>query len=241
MDFNLTTTVLRHIEKIHHEAKMLVDAGIFKPELHEHEIKVPMFGQGESVSQLELENIEALYSYLADSKMILHRYPNKPNVDDETLQYAGSIEDGIEYVRDYIVRVINYDALDDFAERTVFKPTSLEKLSFNHTKDKALRFNGKDFLYHGSKINFNNSRARDYLMVLVAQTKKEVQEFDAELVMDVCGYPKTNQPAIKDLKDKINSTILPKLMRKDENEGKDFNIDTSIENVVVVTNPISRV
>lgn len=240
MDFNLTPSVLRHIGKMHHEAKRLVDGGVFKPELHEHEINVPMFGQGENASQFELENIEALYSYLGDRKIILYRYPNNPNPDDGTLDFSGKGKDFIEYVSHYVVRVTDYDALDDFAQRTVHKPTSLEKLNFNHTKNRALRFNSKDFFYHGHKIEFNNSRARDYLLVLVAQTKSEEREFDAEMVMDICGYPKNNQPAIKDLKDKINSTIMPKLMRKDENEGEDFYIDTSIENVVVVKNPISQ-
>ena len=242
MDFNFSKTVNRHLRKIKHECNQLLLKGVFVDDLDRHPITVPMFYRGETISESELENLDSLYSYLYDEGIAVRNKPLRPSVEDGTLDCVGDVDNGFEYITTQDVMVLNYDTLKSFLEDNIDKPSSLDQLDFSHLKNRALRFNGKDFYYHGNKLLFPKSKAKDYLKVMVALTKDEKKELTAGDVLGVCGHSSASkQPFNKILKDSISQTILPKFGRFHDNDRDlNFAIETREDDLIVVKNPISH-
>ena len=237
MDIIFSTTINRHLRKIQHECEQLLEKGVFQDEIDSHPINVPTFGRGELISDSEIENIERLYNYLSDKKIAVRNLPANPSIKEGTLDYAGNIDDGIEYITTQYVTVFDYDALDNFVNKKVFNVSPVNSTSLDHLIGRALTFDGKIFEYHDNKLKLDlNSNAFNYLRAILTLAKKEEMKINCTDIAEMCGEPV--EGFTKTLKNSLKQTILPKFRRFHEKSDEyNFSIDSKQPDVIVVKNP----
>jgi hypothetical protein len=238
MDFIYTDTAKRHLRKIQHECQQLLKKGVFEDEICTHPISVPMFGQGETVSKDEIENLDQMYKYLSREKITVRNLPLRPSGNDGTLDYEFDNEhESFEYITTQDVTVLNYPELNDLVETKVFRVSSLNAASLSHLRGRALTFDGVKFKYHDKTLKMDsNSDAYKYLHAVLVLAKDEEATVGCADVAELCGL--SPEGFTKTVKDSLSQTVRGKLERHHDKENwRNCLISTKKQGVIKVQNP----